>query len=71
MTRQDTTSLAILPVLFELRHERGLWTVTRDYTYFGRYDAQASALDAVEAAVAVVEADGGTAQIISKSSVMP
>ncbi|CAL4869392.1 hypothetical protein MMA231_03684 (plasmid) [Asticcacaulis sp. MM231] len=66
MNAQTAEIVANMPVLFEIIHRHKIWTITKDFAFFGDFTQEKFAIDAVEAAVAAIGAAGGTAQIVSK-----
>lgn len=50
--------------LLQLTFRAGLWEVTKDGTFYGRYDAQQRAFEAVEAEAHAIVAGGGCADIL-------
>ncbi len=56
-----------VPILFEIKHANGIWTVTKDYVFWGDFTHQSFAMEAIETAVSEITAQGGTAQIVTET----
>ena len=50
--------------LLQLAFRGGIWEVTKDGTFYGRFDHREQAFDAVEAAAHAIVASGGCADIL-------
>jgi len=57
----DGEQHGIVPTVFLVAHRAGRWTVTRDGQFYGHYFAGKPALDAAQAAVRALVANGGSA----------
>ena len=66
MSANDTVLSDIVPVLFETKSANGIWSVTKDYVFWGDFTHEHDATDAIESAVRDIVAHGGTAQIVTK-----
>lgn len=51
----------VVPTVFLVAHQPGRWTVTRDGQFYGHYFAGKPALDAAQAAICAIVANGGSA----------
>ncbi len=51
----------VVPTVFLVTHQPGRWTVTRDGQFYGHYFAEKPALDAAQAAIRAIVANGGSA----------
>jgi hypothetical protein len=52
------------PTLFQLSLRAGIWEITKDGNFYGHYQSQQPAFDAVEAAAHAIVAGGGCADIL-------
>lgn len=57
----DREQHGTVPTVFLVAHQAGRWTVTRDGQFYGHYFAGKHALDAAQAAVRAIVANGGSA----------
>ena len=51
----------VVPTVFLVAHQAGRWTVTRDGQFYGHYFAGKPAIDAAQAAIRDIVANGGSA----------
>jgi len=54
----------LVPTLFEVSQRAGIWKVTKDGGFYGDYFVESLALEAAEAAVRAVVANGGSAEVV-------